>query len=62
MLKKIAFTLTLILSSAITQSDAMFFDRKYHGVSTAEWLSGINSRTPFHWRQLAAVKPRLIRC
>lgn len=32
----------------MTQSDALFLDRKYNGVSAAEWLARINSKTPSH--------------
>ena len=32
----------------MTQSDALFLDRKYKGVSAAEWLARINSKTPSH--------------
>ncbi|MBT8110594.1 MAG: pectinacetylesterase family protein [Gammaproteobacteria bacterium] len=32
----------------MTQSDALFLDRKYRGVSAAEWLARINARTPSH--------------
>jgi len=32
----------------MTQSDALFLNRKYRGVSAAEWLARINSRTPSH--------------
>jgi hypothetical protein len=32
----------------MTQSDALFLNRKYRGVSAAEWLARINSKTPSH--------------
>ena len=32
----------------MTQSDALFLDRKYRGVSAGEWLSRINDKKPFH--------------
>jgi hypothetical protein len=32
----------------MTQSDALFLDRKYKGVSAAEWLARINAKTPSH--------------
>jgi len=36
------------LQHTMTQSDALFLDRKFRGVSAAEWLARINSRTPSH--------------
>lgn len=32
----------------MTQSDALFLDRKYRGVSAGEWLGRINDKEPFH--------------
>jgi len=32
----------------MTQSDALFLNRKFRGVSAAAWLGKINSKTPFH--------------
>ena len=32
----------------MTQSDALFLERKYRGVSAAEWLGRINDKTPSH--------------
>lgn len=32
----------------MTQSDALFLDRKFKGVSAAEWLARINAKTPSH--------------
>ncbi len=36
------------LQHTMTQSDALFLDRKYKGVNAGEWLSRINDKTPFH--------------
>ena len=36
------------IQHTMTQSDALFLDRKYAGVSAAEWLGNINSKTPLH--------------
>ena len=36
------------LQHTMTQSDALFLERKYMGVSAAEWLARINSKTPSH--------------
>jgi len=36
------------LQHTMTQSDALFLDRKYRGVSAAEWLARINGKTPSH--------------
>lgn len=36
------------IQHTMTQSDALFLDRKIKGVSAAEWLSRINSKTPLH--------------
>ncbi len=36
------------LQHTMTQSDALFLDRKFRGVSAAEWLGRINAKTPSH--------------
>jgi len=36
------------LQHTMTQSDALFLDRKFRGVSAGEWLSRINNKKPFH--------------
>jgi hypothetical protein len=36
------------LQHTMTQSDALFLNRKYRGVSAAEWLARINSPAPSH--------------
>lgn len=36
------------LQHTMTQSDALFIQRKFMGVSAAEWLGRINSKTPSH--------------
>jgi len=36
------------LQHTMTQSDFLFLERKFKGVSAAEWLSRINTRTPSH--------------
>jgi len=36
------------LQHTMTQSDALFLERKFRGVSAAEWLSRINDKTPSH--------------
>jgi len=36
------------LQHTMTQSDALFLDRKFKGVSAAEWLARINSKAPSH--------------
>ena len=36
------------LQHTMTQSDALFLERKFNGVSAGEWLGRINSPTPVH--------------
>ena len=36
------------IQHTMTQSDALFLQRKFRGVSAAEWLGKINSKTPLH--------------
>jgi hypothetical protein len=36
------------LQHTMTQSDALFLERKFRGVSAGQWLSDINSETPSH--------------
>lgn len=36
------------IQHTMTQSDALFLERKFRGVSAAEWLSRINGKTPSH--------------
>ncbi|NNJ95265.1 MAG: hypothetical protein HKP57_11010 [Halobacteria archaeon] len=36
------------LQHTMTQSDALFLERKFNGISAAEWLSRINDKTPSH--------------
>jgi hypothetical protein len=36
------------IQHTMTQSDALFLDRKFRGVSAGEWLSRINDKNPFH--------------
>ncbi|MGB5166533.1 MAG: pectin acetylesterase-family hydrolase [Woeseiaceae bacterium] len=36
------------IQHTMTQSNALFLERKYQGVSAAEWLGKINSKTPSH--------------
>jgi len=36
------------IQHTMTQSDQLFIRRKYRGVSAAEWLGKINSKTPLH--------------
>ena len=36
------------IQHTMTQSDALFLDRKFRGVSAGEWLSRINEKKPFH--------------
>jgi hypothetical protein len=45
------------LQHTMTQSDALFLNRKYNGVSAAEWLARINSKTPSHI-PAARLRPR----
>ena len=36
------------IQHTMTQSDTLFLDRKFRGVSAAEWLSRINYKPPSH--------------
>ena len=36
------------IQHTMTQSDALFLERKFRGVSAAEWLGRINGKTPSH--------------
>lgn len=36
------------LQHTMTQSDALFLERKYRGVSAADWLGRINAKSPSH--------------
>ena len=36
------------LQHTMTQSDALFLERKFRGLSAAEWLGRINNQTPSH--------------
>jgi hypothetical protein len=45
------------LQHTMTQSDALFLERKYQGVSAAEWLGRINYKPPLHI-PAARLKPR----
>jgi hypothetical protein len=45
------------LQHTMTQSDALFLDRKYRGVSAGEWLGRINDKQPSHV-PAARLRPR----
>ncbi len=45
------------IQHTMTQSDALFLDRKFQGVSAGEWLGRINSKTPSHI-PAARLRPR----
>lgn len=45
------------LQHTMTQSDALFIERKYQGISAAQWLAKINEKTPVHL-PAARLQPR----
>jgi hypothetical protein len=45
------------IQHTMTQSDALFLDRKYQGVSAGDWLGRINDKSPLHVPK-ARLQPR----